>query len=288
MPSRWFSISLVLPMAMAAVGATAAVATAGSGLAGAQAGDQVGVGSDGTRVSITGYRAGGQVRTDVRSTSSTGMALVCRELIDSTGGAVDFDLTADWPPLEPGRTAIRRYWISCTLPDGTAVALAGGGLGYLYADQIVDVDAIVRTLAERYANERLGPSVSVGLSPPQGLVGFEQWFWLSGVDPAPVQEIHDVLGHRVELTLEPAGVRWDFGDGTTGDGAAGSTVTHRYRDRSTSAAAPDGAHTVTAEVEVAVRYTLDGTGPFEVQPPLVASAAASLVVREAQAVLHGG
>ncbi|MEZ5260389.1 MAG: hypothetical protein R2755_01110 [Acidimicrobiales bacterium] len=127
---------------------------AGAALAGpgatAPAGAQPGVGSDGARVTVTGYRAGGSVQhTAVQSSSSTGSALVCRELIDSTAGGIDFDAAVSWPPVDRGRVAVRRFWISCTLPDGTPVGLAGDGMGYLYQEQI-DLDAVVRTLAERH------------------------------------------------------------------------------------------------------------------------------------------
>ncbi|MGD9751475.1 MAG: hypothetical protein AB7W59_10825 [Acidimicrobiia bacterium] len=291
MTLRWISASGVLSI-------LAGAALAGPG-ATAPAGAQTGVGSDGARVTVTGYRAGGSVHTAVQSSSSSGSALVCRELIDSTAGGVDFDATVSWPPVERGRVAVRRFWLSCTLPDGTPVGLAGDGMGYLYEEQIVDLDAVVRTLAERYLAERLAPVVAVQTSPPQGLVGVEQWFWLTGVEPGAVREVHDVFGRRVELIIEPAAVQWTFGDGAAvtvvgpaglggaSGGVPAEPVTHRYRDRST-VEDPSGTYPVVAAVELSVRYTLDGAGPFEVQPPLRADAASALVVREAQAVLHRG
>ena len=287
------------------MGAAAAVLTGMSPSPGATpAGADVGVGSDGTRVRVTGYRAGGDLHYGFSATADGGgVAMVCRELLESTGGMADSDIvTGGWPPLDPQRRALRRYWLECRRPDGSVVALADGGLGYLYADEVVDFDAEVRTLAERYVAEELGPSIDLRTSPPVGLVGIEQWFWVEGYDGAPVVSLHDVVGHRVELTLEPATVAWSFGDGSSSglegvaglgrdatDGRSGggeSPVAHRYRDRSTSAGAPDGDYEVAVTIELSVRYTLDGAGPFDVEPPLSAAAAAPLVVREAQAVLH--
>ena len=136
---------------------------------------------------------------------------------------------------------------------------------------------------------------SVGSAPAgRALVGFESWFWVAGYDGAPQVESFVVFGRRLVLELRPAAVRWDFGDGGgaalgPGDGFGSpggrSATAHRYRARSTSGAAPDAAVTVAVEVDVAVSYTLDGAGPFAVDPPLLAAASTALVVREAQAVI---
>jgi len=106
--------------------------------------------------------------------------------------------------------------------------------------------------------------------------------------------VHNVIGRRVEVRLSLAEVRWRFGDqplvveGQAGLGRSDgpSTVTHRFRDRSTSAADPGATLPITAEVVFDVRYTLEGAGPFPVDPPLVVSQTRTLLVREAQAVVH--
>ncbi len=225
----------------------------------------------------------------------------CRELISETNGLVDAD-GADvgliWPQIDPNREARWRYWLDCRYTSGpltgTAVPLGSGGLGFVYADEIVDVDALVRTLAEDYVGRTVAPAIGIGTSPPAGLVGVQQWFWIQGYDGAEVVAVHDVIGRRVEVRLNLAEVRWRFGDqqmvvtGPAGLGLADepSTVTHRFRDRSTSAADPHGPLPVTAEVVFSVRYTLDGAGPFTVDPPLTMQQTSALIVREAQAVVH--
>ncbi len=271
-----------------AVGSAAMAPAAGAG---------VSVASDGTRVTVAGYRAGGEDHEQWASWTPSGRSVLCRELIDETNGIVDGEGVVaglSWPPLDRSRRALWRYWLDCRYADGTAVELGSSGLGYVYADEVVDYDAAVRTLAESYLAETLAPVVAVGSSPPSGLVGIEQWFWVEGIDDVPVLQLHDVLGRRVVLRLEPAEVRWSFGDGTgatfgpQGLGVAGAAgpVTHRYRWRSTTAG-PHASYRLEAAVSIAVRYTLDDSDWFEVTPPLVAAAERDLVVREAQAVGHG-
>lgn len=269
----------------------------GSATLAPRAGAGVSVASDGTRVTVAGYRAGGENHEEWTSWTPSGRTVRCRELIDETNGIIDGEGVVaglTWPPLDPSRRALWRYWLDCRYADGAAVELGSSGLGYVYADEVVDYDAAVRTLAESYLAETLAPFVAVGSSPPSGLVGIEQWFWVEGIVADPVEQLHDVLGRRVVLHLEPAEVRWSFGDGTGATfgpqglgvvGAAGP-VTHRYRWRST-AAGTTASYRLEAEVTLAVRYTLDDSDWFEVTPPLVATAERGLVVREAQAVGHG-
>jgi hypothetical protein len=225
----------------------------------------------------------------------------CRELISETNGLVDADGAGaglTWPPVDPTRQARWRYWLDCRYTSGalagTAVPLGSGGLGFVYADEIVDVDAVVRTFAEDYLGRTVAPVVRVGTSPPAGLVGVSQWFWIEGYDGAEVVAVHDAVGRRVEVRLSLAEVRWRFGEeqlavrGVAGLGRSDgpSTVNHRFRDRSTSAANPQDPLAVTAELVFDVRYTLDGAGPFEVEPPVTVQQTRTLIVREAQAVVH--
>ncbi|MFN0026466.1 MAG: hypothetical protein ACKV2O_04655 [Acidimicrobiales bacterium] len=267
----------------------------------APAGAGVSVASDGTVVTVTGYRAGGENHPQWSPSGPSGSAMDCRELISATNGLVDGDGAGaglSWPPVDPTRQALWRYWLDCRYTSGplagTAVPLGSSGLGFVYADEIVDVDAIVRSFAEDYLGRTVAPDVGIGTSPPSGLVGVQQWFWIEGYDGSEVVAVHDVIGRRVEVRLNLSEVRWAFGadplvvNGVAGLGKADgpSTVIHRFRDRSTGPANAAAALPITAEVVFAVRYTLDGAGPFEVEPPLTVQQTRSLVVREAQAVVH--
>lgn len=271
-----------------------------AGMMASGAGAGVSVGSDGSVVTVAGYRAGGENHPAWSATSPTGATMDCRELISKTNGLVDSDGAGvgSWPLVDPTRQARWRYWLDCRYTSGpltgSAVPLGSGGLGFVYADEIVDVDAIVRTFAEDYVGRTVAPVIGIGTSPPSGLVGVQQWFWIQGYDGAEVVAVHDVIGHRVEVRLNLAEVRWRFGDehlvlrGPAGLGRSegASIVSHRFRDRSTSAANPDASLPVTAEVVFSVRYTLDGAGPFGVDPPVAVQQTRTLVVREAQAVVH--
>lgn len=259
------------------------------------------VGSDGSVVTVTGYRAGGENHSDWSPSNTSGAGVHCRELISETNGLVDGDgagAELSWPPVDPTRKARWRYWLDCLYTSGpltgTAVPLGSGGLGFVYADEIVDVDAIVRAFAEDYVGHTVGPAIGLGTSPPSGLVGVQQWFWIDGYDGSELVAVHQVIGRRVEVRLNLFEVRWQFGEEqVVASGPAGlgttpgpSTVTHRFRHRSTSAANPDAALPVSAELVFSVHYTLDGAGPYQVDPPLTVQQARTLVVREAQAVVH--
>ena len=283
-----------LALGVSVVAQVAAAGVAVDALGAHPAAAQVGVGGDGSRASVSGYRAGGAVHVGYGVSGPLASTVTCRELVSETSGMVDADggaASPGWPPLEPGRVARSRYWLDCRHADGTAVALGAGALGFLYEDEIIDVDAVVRTLAERYAGETLAPAMSIGLSPPAGLVGVEQWFWVAGWDGAPVRERHDVVGHAVDVELRLAGVGWSFGPAAepveAGLGEAGAgTVAHTFQVRSTSDAAPAAALRIGATVRIAASYTLDGAGPFDVTPAIEVPLASTLVVREAQAVVH--
>lgn len=270
------------------------------GVGAGPAGAGVSVGSDGSRVAVTGYRAGGEDHPTVQA-SSPGGSVSCRELIAETNGLVDGDGAGSgvqWPPLDPTRTPRWRYWLDCRYTSGplagTSVPLGNGGLGFVYAEEIIDFDAVVRTAAQQYAGQTIGPALSIGTSPPRGLVGVEQWFWVEGYDGGSIEQVHDVLGRRVEVQLSLAEVRWRFGPdrvlvlAAPGLGRTGerSEVTHRFQQRSTTAADPGRGHPVEVTVTLAVRYLLDGAGPFVVDPPITVTVETPVVVREAQAVVH--
>lgn len=281
----------------AAIGVALGVAAGPA--AAAPVGAQVGVVGDGSRVLVSGYRAGGEVRVAYGVAGPIASSVTCRELVGETAGMIDADGSASspgWPPVDTTRVPRARYWLECRHADGTVVALGAGATGFLYEDELVDVDAVVRTMAERYAGETLAPAMSIGSSPPVGLVGLEQWFWVAGWDGAPVRQRHDVVGRAVDVELRLAGVDWSVGTGGAGGpvrlaatslGAPGTgTVAHTFDVRSTSAAAPDAALPVAAGVRIAATYTLDGAGPFEVTPAILVPLSSTLVVREAQAVVH--
>ncbi len=279
------------------LGVVVALLAAGAAGLAPPAGAGVSVASDGARVVVAGYRAGGEDYQHWTASSPTGRLVQCRELIDETDGIVDSDgvlAGLSWPPLDPSRVARWRYWLDCRYRDGAAVELGNTGLGYVYADEVLDYDAAVTTAAEQYLAETLAPSLAVGTSPPAGLVGFEQWFWVQGTSGAFVDQVHDVFGRRVVLQLELAEVRWTFGDGTEavfgpqglGIAEAAGPVTHRYRWRSTTAS-PSATYRLGVTVVIALRYTLDGGDWLEANPALRARAGRDLVVREAQAVGHG-
>lgn len=278
---------------LAALGGLVAVGS--SAVAAAQAGDPD-VHSSHDRVSISGLKAGGQTQIEYSSGGgSSGPAWECHDIL-AENPWVEADLGSSvyasvlFSPPDLARKPIRRYLVRCT--RGADWFFESG---FIYPDQIVDLDAVVNTRARAFYDERLRPNVTVGSSPRgAGLVGVETWFWVDGFDAGARQDSFDVLGRQVVLTLQAQEVRWDFGDGRAatmpaaegfGQASGPSGVAHRYQVRSTSAAAPDGAMTVRAEVTIGVSYTLDGAGPFVVNP-LVSPASRTLVVREAQAVIR--
>jgi hypothetical protein len=102
----------------------------------------------------------------------------------------------------------------------------------------------------------------------------------------------DAFGHPVEVRIEPAEVRWSFGDGDAAASPGGfgsayprrSEVTHVYEVRSTSDAAPDAAYDVQVAFDLVPRNRVDG-GPGEALDPIPVSTTDPLVVREIQAVI---
>ena len=58
------------------------------------AGAQVGVGGDGSRVQVSGYRAGGEVHVDYGVSGPIASSVTCRELVGETAGMIDADVNA--------------------------------------------------------------------------------------------------------------------------------------------------------------------------------------------------
>lgn len=159
--------------------------------------------------------------------------------------------------------------------------------------EVVDVDAEAAAAAQQYLESVLAPSLSVQTSPPSNiLVGLPTWFWFEGWDGEPIATtVTAPWGEAIQLELTLDEVTWSFGDGTptmTADLGQPypreSSVQHVYTDRSTSRDAPDGAHEVSAQVRITVRYWYQGEGPFSV-PALEHTHEAQVVVRQLQAVI---
>jgi hypothetical protein len=249
---------------------------------------------EGKRVTIAAERAGGTYHETFQVDGATSDRWACVDVLATNPWAEPESVGAvelDYGHLDETRNPLKRYWVICTHRETGEQQQA---LGYLYADEVVDFDREARLLADRILEQRVAPALAVGSAPAgRALVGFESWFWVDGYDGAPRIEPFVVFGRRLVLDLRPAAVRWDFGDGAAlalapGDGFGSpggrAPTAHTYRSRSTAAAA-QGTVTVSVEVDVAVSYTLDGRGPFVVEPPLLATASTELVVREAQAVI---
>jgi hypothetical protein len=158
---------------------------------------------------------------------------------------------------------------------------------------VVDVDAEARAQAEQYVRSVLAPRLSMGVNPPANvLVGLPTWFWLDGWDGAPINvTVTAPWGETIDIELTLARVMWDFGDGSPSElGDLGeafpseSSVEHVYTDRSTSRSSPDAAFSVTASVQINVRYWYDGGGPYAVAP-LVHDHVEPVIVRQLQAVI---
>ncbi len=250
--------------------------------------------SDGRRARVWAEITGGEAATSA-SYDGGGGSWRCEPAgFDIDGAFVDAPVLDAFPegtvfvPAEVGRPTYGRYWVTCYGPDGARYDEIG------WLQDVVDIDAIAREFAARYLAEELAPAISVGAAPSgRTLVGTSTWFWVDGYDGSDLTSTHTVIGRTLVLRLALDEVTWTYGDGTETtfgrDGigsAAGGEVSHRYRLRSTSAAAPDGAFTATARLTFAISYTLEGRGPFDVTPALTSEASRPVVVREAQALLR--
>lgn len=243
--------------------------------------------------------------TEVRGTSSADEVQVSGSRLTNAGGRSKY--TSDSGP-EAGRSDCRGVPSEGTAadypfappgidPGAILVAVHCGGryLGnrWVSPTDVVDVDAEARRLVERWVATVPVPAVQIGSAPPgPTYTGLETWFWVEGYRGEAITEQLDAFGHPVEVRIEPAEVRWSFGDGdaAASPGAFGeayparSSVTHVYEVRSTSEAAPDGAHDVRVDFDLLPRFRVDG-GPWEQLDPISAGATAPLVVREIQAVI---
>jgi hypothetical protein len=157
---------------------------------------------------------------------------------------------------------------------------------------VVDVDAEARRVVDQWVATVPVPDVTIGSAPPgTTITGFETWFWAQGYRGEPITEQLDAFGHPVEVRIEAAEVRWDFGDGRDATSAgfgdaypARSDVTHVYEMRSTSDDAPDAAYDLTVTFHLVPRYRVDG-GPWQQLDPIPVQTTEPLVVREIQAVI---
>jgi hypothetical protein len=183
--------------------------------------------------------------------------------------------------MDPGSMLVSVY---C---DGVFV-----GNRWVAPGNVVDVDAEARRLVERWVANVPVPAVAIGTSPPgTTITGFETFFWVQGYGGEPITEQLDAFGHPVEVRIEAAEVRWDFGDGreatSGGFGTAypqRSDVTHVYEVRSTSDEAPDGTYALTVAFDLVPRYRVDG-GPWEQLDAIPVQATEPLAVHEIQAVI---
>lgn len=172
-------------------------------------------------------------------------------------------------------------------PDAQfALLMCNGALwGYVWIspDDVVDLDAIARTEAQRYVDEVLVPDIAIGVNPEaRGLVGLRSWFWVEGFDGTVEAPPISALGMTIDVRMSTESVTWDFGDGTVEEGDLGrpypeeSTVQHAHRRH--------GTYTITADIGLAPEYRVDG-GPWLSLPGLSATASADHEVEQRQAVI---
>lgn len=208
------------------------------------------------------------------------------------GGEPSCELRVEVLP-ELGGVDIIDTWVPDSIPVRIVCGLAVINELWVPMGEIIDIDAMVAAEAERYVRTVLGPGLSLGTSPPSNvLVGLATWFWIDGWDGSPINtSVVAPWGESILIELSLDHVQWDFGDGSAPvNGDLGqpfpeeSSVQHVYTHRSTSVSSPDGAYTLTASIQINVRYWYDGQGPFSVAP-LVQEHTDEVVVRQAQAVL---
>jgi hypothetical protein len=174
-------------------------------------------------------------------------------------------------------------------PEAVAALLLCDGLVvgpiWVAPDDVVDLDALARNEAQRYVEDVLVPAIGIGVNPAaQGLVGLRSWFWVEGFSGAVAAPPIAAFGVTIDVRMSTASVTWDFGDGTEERGDLGraypeeSTVQHAHQH--------DGTFTVTAAIDLAPEYRIDG-GPWLPLPNLSAAAAVLHPVEERQAVVSG-
>lgn len=140
------------------------------------------------------------------------------------------------------------------------------------------LDEILRRVAVRPALVDVRPD-------NRGITGIESLFWLEGPGTQQFSETVSAFGITVVVTVDLAGVEWDFGDGTpvvrAGLGEAWperSSVKHAY-ERSSG----DTPYTVTARLIFQPRFTVNGA-PGAPLDPIVVPVEREYVVRQVQAV----
>jgi len=172
-------------------------------------------------------------------------------------------------------------------PDAQFALLMCNGALWSYVwiapDDVVDLDALARTEAQRYVDEVLVPVVEIGVNPDaRGLVGLRSWFWIEGFDGTVEAPPISAFGMTIDVRMAMEGVTWDFGDGTVEQGDLGrpypeeSTVQHAHRRQ--------GTYTISATIGLAPEYRVNG-GPWLTLPALGATASTDHVVEQRQAVI---
>jgi len=156
------------------------------------------------------------------------------------------------------------------------------GNRWIDPDDHVDLDALARTIAERWEATVPPPVSTIRTAPPQrAITGLPTHLWMTGYRGEPITTTLDALGHPVTVRLTPGPVTWHFGDGTSLQGDFGaptpSTVTHTYVHRAATT-------TITATYELQAGYRLDG-GPWQPLDPIPVTTTHTMPVHEIQATI---
>jgi hypothetical protein len=150
-------------------------------------------------------------------------------------------------------------------------------------DDVVDLDALARDEAQRYIEDVLVPSVTVGANPAgQGLVGLSSWFWVEGFAGSVTAPPISAFGLTIDVRLGSGSVTWDFGDGTRRQGDLGQAYPERSSVRHTHQR--HGSYEVVAEIDLVPEYRVDG-GPWLALPGLQVVASVTHPVEQRQAVI---
>ena len=150
-------------------------------------------------------------------------------------------------------------------------------------EDVMDLDALAEQEARRYVEEVLVPEVGIGVNPSaRGLAGLRSWFWIEGFDGTVTAPPISAFGLTIDVRMSTVAVTWDFGDGSVEPGDLGrpypeeSTVQHAHQR--------DGTYTITATIDLAPEYRVDG-GPWLALPNLPAAATTEHDVEQRQAVI---
>jgi hypothetical protein len=152
------------------------------------------------------------------------------------------DMTVTWRQQE----IISRGRLICAPDDTAAVQVhirnrADGSLLQQFAQDHTQYD-IAAAVAARVNGYPYRELVSIGISPAvQGLVGLRTYYWLSGLEQAPLSGETVTVGPagaplQARVIVSPRETRWDWGDG----GAYGRQVTSRRGLAYPEAELPDG------------------------------------------------